>query len=410
MAAVAPPKRASSHHHGRVVVSRRLSSEGRGSAVSRRALKGGVLAVGASVMLAAEPELEQRFGARVEIARQPDAIIDRLETYRQAGALPPNVIVQIGDNGPVRAADTERLRAALQGVAHVVLVNIRDPIVSRQTEVDRVLAQSVKNWPQAAIADWLSVSGDPALTFDGVHPNSAGAAVYADVVAQAFAKLLARPSPPPVTVQPTISSPTSTQTRTSRPSSSSVSAIAPAGGATPVKATMIGDSVSASILETPSAAQILKRGINIRLELRVCRRLIAPSCPYQGQTPPTALETLESLGSGLGSVLVMDVGYNDDSEAFVPGIDRVMQFALAHGVHSVVWVNLRVTGGYASTYTAINGALKQASHHWPELHVADWNRYSAGKPWFAPDGMHMGASGADALAAFLRPYILGQNP
>jgi lysophospholipase L1-like esterase len=360
-------------------------------------------------MLAAEPELEQRFGASVEIARQPHAIIDRLETYRQAGALPPNVIVQIGDNGPVRAADTERLRAALQGVAHVVLVNIRDPIVSRQTEVDRVLAQSAKNWPQAAIADWLSVSGDPALTFDGVHPNSAGAAVYADVVAQAFAKLLARPSPPPVTVQPTISSPTSTQTHTSRPSSSSISTIA-AGGATPVRATMIGDSVSASILETPSAAQILKRGINIRLELRVCRRLIAPSCPYQGQTPPTALDTLESLGSGLGSVLVMDVGYNDDSDAFVSGIDRVMQFALAHGVHSVVWVNLRVTGGYASTYTAINDALEQASHHWPELHVADWNRYSAGKSWFASDGLHMGASGADALAAFLRPYILGQNP
>ena len=37
--------------------------------------------------------------------------------------------------------------------------------------------------------------------------------------------------------------------------------------------------------------------------------------------------------------------------------------------------------------------------------IADWNAYSAGKPWFRGDGLHMGTAGATAFATFLRPYI-----
>jgi peptidoglycan/LPS O-acetylase OafA/YrhL len=66
-----------------------------------------VLAVGASVMLAAEPALEQRLHAVVDAAvgRQPSAILARLREYRQAKSLPANVVVQIGDNGPIFSAD-----------------------------------------------------------------------------------------------------------------------------------------------------------------------------------------------------------------------------------------------------------------------------------------------------------------
>ena len=38
--------------------------------------------------------------------------------------------------------------------------------------------------------------------------------------------------------------------------------------------------------------------------------------------------------------------------------------------------------------------------------VADWNAYSAGKPWFGSDGLHLTTAGATALATFLRPYVL----
>ena len=46
-----------------------------------------------------------------------------------------------------------------------------------------------------------------------------------------------------------------------------------------------------------------------------------------------------------------------------------------------------------------------AQKQWPQLLVADWNAYSRGKPWFSSDGLHLGVTGADALAAFLRPYV-----
>jgi hypothetical protein len=146
------------------------------------------LAVGASVMLAAQAELEQRLGARVDAAvgRQPSAIIDRLQAYRDAHALPPDVVVQIGDNGPVWSADMTRLHAVLSGVPHVVLINVREP-TSWQAEVNDTLAQAIRTWPSATIADWLSASSNPSLLYDSAHPDPAGAAVYAGVVARSLA-------------------------------------------------------------------------------------------------------------------------------------------------------------------------------------------------------------------------------
>jgi lysophospholipase L1-like esterase len=149
---------------------------------------GGVLAVGASVMLAAEPQLVRRLGARVDAAvgRQPSTIVNRLATYRAARALPPVVVVQIGDNGPVWSADIARLRQVLSGVRHVVLVNIREA-TSWEGEVNDELAQAIRDWPQATIADWQDASANPSLLYDGAHPNPAGAAVYAAVIAHALA-------------------------------------------------------------------------------------------------------------------------------------------------------------------------------------------------------------------------------
>jgi hypothetical protein len=167
--------------------------------------------------------------------------------------------------------------------------------------------------------------------------------------------------------------------------------------------TFVGDSVSASILYATAAQRELERGIKVRLDLKVCRRLVLPNCPYQGITPPTALETVQSYGRSLGKVLVVKVGYNDSADGYSTGIDRVMRAAVADGATGVVWVTLREE---RSGYRSINAAIRQATSRWPQLVVADWNAYSAGKSWFGPDGLHLTVTGADALAAFLRPYVL----
>lgn len=180
-------------------------------------------------------------------------------------------------------------------------------------------------------------------------------------------------------------------------------AAATAGSTAPVRVTFVGDSVSASISYASTAQAQLRRGLSVRLDLRVCRRLVQPSCSYQGSAPTTALEAVQSLGRSLGRVLIVKVGYNESAQGYREGIDRVMRAALSQGAAGVVWVTLKET---SSTYHWTNVAIRSATKRWPQLVVADWNAYSAGKPWFGHDGLHLSATGATALAAFLRSYVV----
>ena len=181
--------------------------------------------------------------------------------------------------------------------------------------------------------------------------------------------------------------------------------LAGAGGAAakkPVHATFVGDSVAASISYTPSARSVLARGLRVRLDLRVCRRLVTVGCPYQGATPPNALDAVTALHRTLGDVLIVYVGYNESSSGYRKGIDRIMRSALAQGAKGVVWVTLREQ---RDIYRQTNAVIRAAAKRWPQLYVADWNAFSDGKPWFSSDGLHMGATGAEGLARFLRPFV-----
>ncbi len=171
----------------------------------------------------------------------------------------------------------------------------------------------------------------------------------------------------------------------------------------PVPATFVGDSVAASISYTPEAQTVLSRGLRVRLDLRVCRRLVTVGCPYQGSTPPNALQAVQSLARSVGRVLIVYVGYNESSAGYGKGIDQIMRAALAQGAKGVVWVTLREE---RDTYAQTNVAIRTATRRWPQLQVADWNAYSSGKPWSSSDGLHMGAAGAQGLAQFLRPYVI----
>jgi hypothetical protein len=171
----------------------------------------------------------------------------------------------------------------------------------------------------------------------------------------------------------------------------------------PLHVTFVGDSVPDSITYVPAARRRLTKGFVVRLDLRVCRRLWTPSCTFQGETPPSALEAVQSFGRSLGDVLVVDVGYNEGPAGYSAGVDHMMRTARAQGVTGVVWVTLRET---LDLYRQTNTVIRRAAKRWPNLQVADWNAFSAGHSWFAGDGLHLTPDGATALAAFLRPYIL----
>jgi hypothetical protein len=186
------------------------------------------------------------------------------------------------------------------------------------------------------------------------------------------------------------------------------SSIASATAATAGKprVTFIGDSVSESLDYTLSARRILQKRFSVQFDLETCRRLVAPSCAFDGSTPLTALQAVRAYGSGLGDVLIVSVGYNEDSAGYGRGIDRVMRAAWRGGARGVVWLTLREAGNHSEIYHSTNRAIRKAAKRWPPLVLADWNAYSTGKAWFRGDGLHMTVGGAEALARYLRPYVL----
>ena len=171
------------------------------------------------------------------------------------------------------------------------------------------------------------------------------------------------------------------------------------------RVTVIGDSVTESFDYVPAAKRYLGRGLDLRADAVVCRRLVAASCAFQGTTPATALQVVDADGHGLGPVVVINVGYND--WAAVYDVDRVVKALRSAGVRHVIWVTLREAGSYASIYAQSNARIRGASKRWgSSFAVADWNAYSRGKPWFSVDGLHLSPSGALGLARLLRPLVL----
>jgi peptidoglycan/LPS O-acetylase OafA/YrhL len=147
------------------------------------------LLVGASVMLGAQQALEQRLGQKAlvdaAVGRWPADIAARLEAYKQSNALPNRVVVQMGENGPLREEDLQRVHEALRGVPRVVLVNVKVPR-SWEEDVNNTLLAVRGEWPEAVIADWKKAARQDLLYDDGIHPTPEGAKVYARVIQQAL--------------------------------------------------------------------------------------------------------------------------------------------------------------------------------------------------------------------------------
>jgi hypothetical protein len=165
---------------------------------------------------------------------------------------------------------------------------------------------------------------------------------------------------------------------------------------------VVGDSVSAALGYQPTLETGIAKGFDVKFDLQVCRRLATAGCPYSGRIPSSALDVVQGAARG-SDVLVVDVGYNDDPAAYGREMARVIRAAKEDGVKEIVWVNLRET---QSLFTRINAVIGTEAQRFPLVQVADWNSWSAGKPWFRSDGLHLTDSGAQGLALMLRVYIV----
>jgi hypothetical protein len=100
---------------------------------------------------------------------------------------------------------------------------------------------------------------------------------------------------------------------------------------------------------------------------------------------------------GLPPVVVIAVGAN-----FTIPLSEVRVILRVLGPDRVLGlVTPRETGGGAG---ADADAARAAGRRWPDrVRVLDWVAYSEGRSaWFAPDGLHLGPGGADAMARLFR--------
>ena len=141
-------------------------------------------------------------------------------------------------------------------------------------------------------------------------------------------------------------------------------------------------------------------------DAKVCRRLVSTSCSYRGVRPAPALNVIRSWSGVTDRAIVVAAGYNDG--AIGSAVDAVVAEARRQGVPHVVWLTYRVAGNNAGIYRSHNSVLWQKATQYPELTIADWASYSAGRSsWVAADGLHLTGSGARAMADLIRVALAG---
>jgi peptidoglycan/LPS O-acetylase OafA/YrhL len=149
--------------------------------------------IGDSVMITAAATLRARLGDAAWIDakqnRQFSAGVSILRDLRERGGLGQVVVLALGNNGPVTAAQVDAVMTELAGGARVLLVTVR---VSRswQDGVNETLRAAAARNPTVTIVDWWGASAGHPDWFqpDGTHfptDSGPGARAYANLIADA---------------------------------------------------------------------------------------------------------------------------------------------------------------------------------------------------------------------------------
>lgn len=168
--------------------------------------------------------------------------------------------------------------------------------------------------------------------------------------------------------------------------------------------TLFGDSVADAMQLDNSAVAILTAGDGVDFQVAPCRRLEGTGCPYQGSTPPSAIQVINSLGTKIGPNVVMDVGYNDYEDQYAGNITDALAALKTAGVKHVWWVTLRAS---RHPYVTMNADIAAAASETSWMSVIDWNAYSRNHPeWFQTDGVHLLHAGAIAMATLIHKALV----
>ncbi|MFT8637097.1 MAG: acyltransferase family protein [Pseudoclavibacter sp.] len=149
-----------------------------------------LLAVGDSVMLAAAPALSAAFPGIVvdaQVGRQGPQTLDAARAWLRQGRARRVLIVHVGTNGTISAAQLTAFLDEVGANRRVVLVDVHADRswTAGDNQAIRAAAAGRRN---VAVADWDGrIGGQPQqLAADGIHPNQSGQATYVAAVRTAL--------------------------------------------------------------------------------------------------------------------------------------------------------------------------------------------------------------------------------
>jgi hypothetical protein len=116
------------------------------------------------------------------------------------------------------------------------------------------------------------------------------------------------------------------------------------------------------------------------------------------------IDRATALGSEMGSVVVVNVGYNDFEANYADNIEQALAVFRKAGVEHVVWLTLRAE---RQSYLSMNAMITAAAQKHPEMTVVDWNAQARNNPaWLQPDGIHLTPLGAEGMAALVNDALV----
>src|SRR6266566_4387197 len=108
--------------------------------------------------------------------------------------------------------------------------------------------------------------------------------------------------------------------------------IGTSAAADPPGVTVIGDSVLTAVEWNATPLSIFEGGLDLQLDIGVCRTLEGVSCPFEGGNVPTLMDVVNRLGPQLGTTVLVEVGYNDPATEFAQRVEDSIDALLAAGV------------------------------------------------------------------------------
>ena len=120
-----------------------------------------------------------------------------IQSLAARGELRHYVVVGLGTNGPVSAAQIRQLRRLIGPNRDLILINTFGPM-PWESSVNAVLDAAGRDTTHVSLADWhATIAGHAGLLWpDGIHPRPSGARLYARVVVAAIQAGLPHAPPP----------------------------------------------------------------------------------------------------------------------------------------------------------------------------------------------------------------------